>query len=123
VLTAPLPPPQLAYQAWVTNTRTALRQQEQLEPPGAEVAAGGSGSPQNGAGGGRERGQGPAPCPLFASCNGASPQRGSQRVCGLSDGYDGVGHEPCGSPLAPTRVFKQGGGRGDEQETPNGGQK
>ncbi|GAB0195409.1 piezo-type mechanosensitive ion channel component 1 [Grus japonensis] len=38
---------QLAYQAWVTNTRTALRQQEQQqeqpEPPGAEVAAGDSG--------------------------------------------------------------------------------
>ncbi|NXY14964.1 PIEZ1 protein, partial [Atrichornis clamosus] len=26
-------PLQLAYQAWVTNTRTVLRQQEQLEPP------------------------------------------------------------------------------------------
>ncbi|NWS72325.1 PIEZ1 protein, partial [Crotophaga sulcirostris] len=48
-LTAPLPP-QLAYQAWVTNTRTALRQQEQPETPGAEVPAGESGSPQNGAG-------------------------------------------------------------------------
>ncbi|NWS61966.1 PIEZ1 protein, partial [Chunga burmeisteri] len=34
---------QLAYQAWVTNTRTALRQQEQPESPGAEVPAGGSG--------------------------------------------------------------------------------
>ncbi|XP_072729703.1 piezo-type mechanosensitive ion channel component 1 isoform X2 [Ciconia boyciana] len=36
---------QLAYQAWVTNTRTALRQQEQeqLESPGAEVAAGDGG--------------------------------------------------------------------------------
>ncbi|XP_075571208.1 piezo-type mechanosensitive ion channel component 1 [Pelecanus crispus] len=36
---------QLAYQAWVTNTRTALRQQEQAQPelPGAEVAAGDSG--------------------------------------------------------------------------------
>ncbi|NWX03420.1 PIEZ1 protein, partial [Caloenas nicobarica] len=37
---------QIAYQAWVTNTRTALQQQEQqeqLEPPGAEVAAGDSG--------------------------------------------------------------------------------
>ncbi|XP_009475763.1 PREDICTED: piezo-type mechanosensitive ion channel component 1 [Nipponia nippon] len=35
---------QLAYQAWVTNTRTVLRQggQEQPEPPGAEVAAGDS---------------------------------------------------------------------------------
>ncbi|XP_042653559.1 piezo-type mechanosensitive ion channel component 1 isoform X2 [Tyto alba] len=30
---------QLAYQAWVTNTRTALRQQEQPEPASAEVAA------------------------------------------------------------------------------------
>ncbi|XP_074895941.1 piezo-type mechanosensitive ion channel component 1 isoform X2 [Buteo buteo] len=34
---------QLAYQAWVTNTRTALRQQEQPEAAGAEVAAGDSG--------------------------------------------------------------------------------
>ncbi|XP_065497068.1 piezo-type mechanosensitive ion channel component 1 [Caloenas nicobarica] len=37
---------QIAYQAWVTNTRTALQQQEQQEqpePPGAEVAAGDSG--------------------------------------------------------------------------------
>ncbi|KAM9288789.1 piezo-type mechanosensitive ion channel component 1 [Morus bassanus] len=36
---------QLAYQAWVTNTRTALRQQEQeqLETPAAEVAAGDNG--------------------------------------------------------------------------------
>ncbi|KFO77875.1 Piezo-type mechanosensitive ion channel component 1, partial [Cuculus canorus] len=33
---------QLAYQAWVTNTRTALRQQEQPETPGAEVPAGDS---------------------------------------------------------------------------------
>ncbi|KAM6380837.1 piezo-type mechanosensitive ion channel component 1 isoform 2-T2 [Pluvialis apricaria] len=33
---------QLAYQAWVTNTRTALQQQEQLERPGAEVTAGDS---------------------------------------------------------------------------------
>ncbi|NXW58073.1 PIEZ1 protein, partial [Eurystomus gularis] len=33
---------QLAYQAWVTSTRTALRQQEQPESPGAEVAAGDS---------------------------------------------------------------------------------
>ncbi|XP_064884842.1 piezo-type mechanosensitive ion channel component 1 isoform X1 [Columba livia] len=36
---------QIAYQAWVTNTRTALQQQEQqeqLEPPAAEVAAGDS---------------------------------------------------------------------------------
>ncbi|NWU94877.1 PIEZ1 protein, partial [Upupa epops] len=35
---------QLAYQAWVTNTRTALRQQEQEQPesPGAEATAGGS---------------------------------------------------------------------------------
>ncbi|NXT46801.1 PIEZ1 protein, partial [Pluvianellus socialis] len=33
---------QLAYQAWVTNTRTALQQQEQEQPqaPGAEVTAG-----------------------------------------------------------------------------------
>ncbi|NXT39329.1 PIEZ1 protein, partial [Pelecanoides urinatrix] len=46
---------QLAYQAWVTNTRTALQQQEQEQPetPGAEVAAahggywGGSGRVQN----------------------------------------------------------------------------
>ncbi|NXS58817.1 PIEZ1 protein, partial [Brachypteracias leptosomus] len=38
---------QLAYQAWVTSTRTALRQQEQLESPGAEDAAGGSSSPQS----------------------------------------------------------------------------
>ncbi|NXR09505.1 PIEZ1 protein, partial [Semnornis frantzii] len=37
---------QLVYQAWVTNTRTALRQQEQLESPTAEDAAGGFGSPQ-----------------------------------------------------------------------------
>ncbi|NXJ86464.1 PIEZ1 protein, partial [Trogon melanurus] len=37
---------QLAYQAWVTNTRSALQEQEeqeQLEVPGAEVAAGGEG--------------------------------------------------------------------------------
>ncbi|XP_074737298.1 piezo-type mechanosensitive ion channel component 1 isoform X1 [Strix uralensis] len=34
---------QLAYQAWVTNTRTALRQQEQPESPGAEAAAGENG--------------------------------------------------------------------------------
>ncbi|KAM6057851.1 piezo-type mechanosensitive ion channel component 1 isoform 2-T2 [Chlamydotis macqueenii] len=34
---------QLAYQAWVTNTRTALRQREQPETPGAEGAAGYSG--------------------------------------------------------------------------------
>ncbi|KAM6117865.1 LOW QUALITY PROTEIN: piezo-type mechanosensitive ion channel component 1 [Pterocles gutturalis] len=36
---------QLAYQAWVTNTRTALQQQEQEEPepPGAGVTAGASG--------------------------------------------------------------------------------
>ncbi|NXC41879.1 PIEZ1 protein, partial [Penelope pileata] len=33
---------QLAYQAWMTNTRTALRQQEQPEPPGDELAAGDS---------------------------------------------------------------------------------
>ncbi|NXO20936.1 PIEZ1 protein, partial [Cisticola juncidis] len=35
-------PLQLAYQAWVTNTRTVLRQQEQREqaqPPGTESAA------------------------------------------------------------------------------------
>ncbi|KAM6300603.1 LOW QUALITY PROTEIN: piezo-type mechanosensitive ion channel component 1 [Aegotheles albertisi] len=31
---------QLAYQAWVTNTRTALRQREQPEPPDIEGAAG-----------------------------------------------------------------------------------
>ncbi|XP_064016182.1 piezo-type mechanosensitive ion channel component 1 isoform X2 [Pogoniulus pusillus] len=35
---------QLVYQAWVTNTRTALRQQEQTEPPSAEGAAGDSGA-------------------------------------------------------------------------------
>ncbi|NXN14033.1 PIEZ1 protein, partial [Indicator maculatus] len=35
---------QLVYQAWVTNTRTALQQQEQPEAPSAEDAAGGSGS-------------------------------------------------------------------------------
>ncbi|NWZ55914.1 PIEZ1 protein, partial [Haliaeetus albicilla] len=51
---------QLAYQAWVTNTRTALRQQEQPEAAGAEVAAGGSGLPQNGVGGAQE---GTQPCP------------------------------------------------------------
>ncbi|XP_074769024.1 piezo-type mechanosensitive ion channel component 1 [Athene noctua] len=34
---------QLAYQAWVTNTRTALRQREQPESPGAEAAAGENG--------------------------------------------------------------------------------
>ncbi|KAK2530159.1 Piezo1 [Columba guinea] len=37
--------PKIAYQAWVTNTRTALQQQEQQEqpePPAAEVAAGDS---------------------------------------------------------------------------------
>ncbi|NXI34064.1 PIEZ1 protein, partial [Galbula dea] len=33
---------QLAYQAWVTNTRTALRQQEQTESLGPEVPAGDS---------------------------------------------------------------------------------
>ncbi|NXL92044.1 PIEZ1 protein, partial [Alectura lathami] len=35
---------QLAYQAWMTNTRTALRRQEreQVEPPGGELAAGDS---------------------------------------------------------------------------------
>ncbi|XP_069724466.1 piezo-type mechanosensitive ion channel component 1 [Phaenicophaeus curvirostris] len=33
---------QLAYQAWVTNTRTALRRQEQPETPGAAVPAGDS---------------------------------------------------------------------------------
>ncbi|NXH86839.1 PIEZ1 protein, partial [Edolisoma coerulescens] len=33
---------QLAYQAWVTNTRMVLRQQEQPEPPSTESAAGGS---------------------------------------------------------------------------------
>ncbi|NXB70274.1 PIEZ1 protein, partial [Donacobius atricapilla] len=41
VLRAPVPL-QLAYQAWVTNTRTVLRQQEQLEqpqPPSTESAA------------------------------------------------------------------------------------
>ncbi|NXY61977.1 PIEZ1 protein, partial [Callaeas wilsoni] len=32
-------PLQLAYQAWVTNTRTVLRQQEQPEPPSTESAA------------------------------------------------------------------------------------
>ncbi|NXU18297.1 PIEZ1 protein, partial [Pardalotus punctatus] len=32
-------PLQLAYQAWVTNTRTVLRQQEQPEPPSSESAA------------------------------------------------------------------------------------
>ncbi|KFP72525.1 Piezo-type mechanosensitive ion channel component 1, partial [Acanthisitta chloris] len=34
---------QLVYQAWVTSTRTALRQQEQMEQPSAESAAGDSG--------------------------------------------------------------------------------
>ncbi|NXW05209.1 PIEZ1 protein, partial [Fregetta grallaria] len=39
---------QLAYQAWVTNTRTALQQQEQEQPesPTAEVAAGGDPLPR-----------------------------------------------------------------------------
>ncbi|NXA93661.1 PIEZ1 protein, partial [Melanocharis versteri] len=32
-------PFQLAYHAWVTNTRTVLRQQEQPQPPGTESAA------------------------------------------------------------------------------------
>lgn len=52
VLMAPSPN-QLAYQAWMTNTRTALRQQEreQMELPGDELGAGGAGGPQNGAGG------------------------------------------------------------------------
>ncbi|NWX93061.1 PIEZ1 protein, partial [Nothoprocta pentlandii] len=38
---------QLAYQAWMTNTKTALRQQEQqeLEQAGAEPAAGGTARP------------------------------------------------------------------------------
>ncbi|NXE43965.1 PIEZ1 protein, partial [Ptilorrhoa leucosticta] len=50
---------QLAYQAWVTNTRTVLRQQEQPEQPeaepGTESAAGGSeGAPSD------------LPAPLFA---------------------------------------------------------
>lgn len=60
--------PKIAYQAWVTNTRTALQQQEQqeqLEPPAAEVAAGASGSPQNGARGGGRRGHSSVPHPLF----------------------------------------------------------
>lgn len=50
VLTAPSPM-QLAYQAWMTNTRTALRQQEreQQEALGDELTAGGTGSSQNGA--------------------------------------------------------------------------
>lgn len=50
VLTAPSPM-QLAYQAWMTNTRTALRQQEreQQEPLGDELTAGGVGSSQSGA--------------------------------------------------------------------------
>lgn len=42
-------PLQLAYQAWVTNTRTVLRQQEQPEqpePPSTESSAGGCDTPK-----------------------------------------------------------------------------
>lgn len=48
VLMAPVPL-QLAYQAWITNTRTVLRQQEQPEqpqPPSTESAAGGCDTPK-----------------------------------------------------------------------------
>lgn len=64
VLMAPVPV-QLAYQAWVTNTRTVLRQQEQPEqsqPPSSESAAGGCDTPKLGWGG--RRGHSPACCPL-----------------------------------------------------------
>lgn len=50
VLMAPVPL-QLAYQAWVTNTRTVLRQQEEPEqprPPSANGAAGGCDTPKSG---------------------------------------------------------------------------
>lgn len=93
--------PKIAYQAWVTNTRTALQQQEQQEqpePPGAEVAAGGSGSPQNGAGG-RE---GTRLCPTPTVCRSSCWQcvmghhlNGVTGLCGLPGGCTRVGHKPC----------------------------
>lgn len=86
-------PLQLAYQAWVTNTRTVLRQQEQPEqpePPSTESSAGGCTyfAPQNRAGGVR-RGHSPAWCPLCALAG------RSQCVWGLSGGYNGFGHKLC----------------------------
>lgn len=49
VLMGPVPL-QLAYQAWITNTRTVLRQQEQPEqqpqPPSTESTAGGCDTPK-----------------------------------------------------------------------------
>lgn len=79
-----LSPCQLAYQAWVTNTRTALRQQEQPEAAGAEVAAGGSGLPQNGGGGGGWGAGGDAALrcsPLFALGVVGIP------YCGIASGW------------------------------------